>query len=250
MGWCEMSLVILLTLPAMAAPPSEHRPVDELSWTPLNPARGDASPRAADLWGERDTAGPAGFLVRFADGFASPPHVHNVSYRAVVLEGRVHNDDPTAAPMWMAPGSFWTQPRGEAHITSATGVSIAYVEIDSGPYLVAPADQAEDHGERPVNVDTTNLVWRGDGVQTADLWGRPGSGTGGMMIRFGPAHPATLSSAAPLRAVVVRGQVAGETAGSLLSGKEVPLTCTADPCWVYVRGESGISVRPATSPGP
>ena len=55
------------------------------------------------------------------DGFSSPPHIHNVTYRAMVIKGLVHNDDPEAENMWMPPGSFWTQPAGEAHITSAKG---------------------------------------------------------------------------------------------------------------------------------
>jgi len=62
--------------------------------------------------------------------------------------------------MWMKPGSFWTQPAGESHITSAQGEEvIAYVEIDNGPYLVKPVDEAFDKGERPVNIDASNIVW-------------------------------------------------------------------------------------------
>ena len=62
--------------------------------------------------------------------------------------------------MWMKPGSFWTQPKGESHITSARGEeNIAYVEIDRGPYLVKPINEAFDSGERPVNIDASNIVW-------------------------------------------------------------------------------------------
>ena len=238
-----LHLELLLVLAPLAAAAPSTRAVGGLEWTPLNPARGAASPQAATLWGDRTAAGPSGFLVRFADGFASPPHIHNVSYRAVVLEGRVHNDDPGAAAMWMVPGSFWTQPRGEAHITSSTGVSVAYVEIDDGPYLVEPFSSAQDLGERPVNVDASNLVWRGEGVQTADLWGRPDVGRGGVMVRLSPAHSATLRSKEPLRAVVVAGEVSGQDPGSLLQAEAVDLTCVnASACMVYVRGEAGISV--------
>jgi hypothetical protein len=68
--------------------------------------------------------------------------------------GSVHNDDPEAASMWMGNGSFWTQPKGEVHVTAAKGANnIALVEIDQGPYLVRPPDQAFDSGERPVNLD-------------------------------------------------------------------------------------------------
>ena len=132
----------------------------EIIWEKLNPARGDQSPQAGTVWGDRKGNVATGFLAKFIDGFSSPPHIHNVTYRAVVIKGMIHNDDPKAENMWMKPGSFWTQPQGEAHITSARGKeNIAYVEIDKGPYLVKPIHKAFDNGERPVNIDTSNIVW-------------------------------------------------------------------------------------------
>ncbi|WP_353777001.1 DUF4437 domain-containing protein [Winogradskyella sp. 3972H.M.0a.05] len=138
----------------------------EIVWEKLNPARGDKSPQAGTIWGDRKGAVATGFLAKFVDGFSSPPHIHNVTYRAVVIKGLVHNDDPNAETMWMKPGSFWTQPKGESHITSAKGKeNIAYVEIDHGPYLVKPIDQAFDNDESPVNIDVSNIVWL-DGTKT------------------------------------------------------------------------------------
>lgn len=81
----------------------------DVQWTPLNPARGDQSPQAGTLWGDRTNSGASGFLVQFVDGFSSPPHIHNVTYRGVVISGLIHNDDPKAEKMWMPEGSFWTQ---------------------------------------------------------------------------------------------------------------------------------------------
>ena len=134
----------------------------EIVWEKLNPARGDQSPQAGTIWGDRNGTEATGFLAKFADGFSSPPHTHNVTYRAVVIKGLVHNDDPKADNMWMKPGSFWTQPQGESHITSAKGEeNIALVEIDHGPYLVKPIDEAFDNGERPVNIDASNIFWLG-----------------------------------------------------------------------------------------
>ncbi|MET0000674.1 MAG: DUF4437 domain-containing protein, partial [Candidatus Thiodiazotropha lotti] len=125
----------------------------EINWEQLNPARGDKSPQAGTLWGDRKGSVPTGFLAKFVDGFSSPPHIHNVTYRAVVISGTIHNDDPDAADMWMPAGSFWTQPKGEVHITSAKGsTNIALVEIERGPYLVLPVEKAFDAGERPINV--------------------------------------------------------------------------------------------------
>lgn len=132
----------------------------EIKWEQLNPARGDKSPKAATIWGDRKGPQPTGFLVKFVDGFSSPPHIHNVTYRGVVISGLIHNDDENAEKMWMPAGSFWTQPVGQAHITSAKGNnSVAYIEIDKGPYLVQPAKEAFDKGERPVNIDKSNIVW-------------------------------------------------------------------------------------------
>lgn len=138
----------------------------EIKWQKLNPARGDKSPQAGTIWGDRNGSQATGFLAKFIDGFSSPPHIHNVTYRAIVLKGLVHNDDPDAEEMWMPAGSFWTQPAGEPHITAAKGIeNIAYVEIDQGPYLVKPVTENFDNGERPVNVDKNNIVWL-DATQT------------------------------------------------------------------------------------
>ncbi|MGY6648708.1 DUF4437 domain-containing protein [Wenyingzhuangia sp. IMCC45574] len=133
----------------------------EIVWEQLNPARGDQSPLAGTVWGDRKANVPTGFLAKFVDGFSSPPHIHNVTYRAMVVSGLVHNDDPAAEKMWMPAGSFWTQPAGEAHITAVKGKeNIAYVEIDQGPYLVKPTNKAFDAGEKPVNITKNNMVWQ------------------------------------------------------------------------------------------
>lgn len=147
-------------LPTIQNPTNKVILSSEIDWEQLNPARGDKSPQAGTIWGDRKGTAPTGFLAKFVDGFSSPPHIHNVTYRAVVIKGKIHNDDPNAENMWMTPGSFWTQPEGESHITSAQGQeNIALVEIDHGPYLVKPLDEAFDNGERPINIDASNIVW-------------------------------------------------------------------------------------------
>lgn len=242
---------LLAGQPAFAEPPElTVRPAAEVEWTALNPARGEASPRAATLWGDRATSGPSGFLVRFADGFASPPHIHNVSYRAVVISGEVHNDDPGASPMWMSAGSFWTQPRAEGHITSSRGVSTAYVEIDDGPYLVHPVDRASVVPEKPVNLDAANLVWTSGapGVEIARLWGAPDDGAGGIMVRVAAGRRARIQSSEPVRAIVLAGEASVPSAqpvdaGSLFAGTDVPLHCGSDePCTFYARVARGFTL--------
>lgn len=189
----------------------------QVKWEKLNPARGDKSPQAGTLWGDRKGTVPTGFLARFIDGFSSPPHIHNATYRAVVINGLIHNDDPDAAHMWMPAGSFWTQPKGEVHITAARGASnIALVEIDKGPYLVLPVEEAFDSGERPINVDASNIVWidppgmpvYANGPKVAYLWGSPQDGrANGSFVKLPAGFNGQLHSHGSIfRAVVIKGQ--------------------------------------------
>jgi len=191
----------------------------EIEWEKLNPARGDQSPQAGTIWGDRKGEVATGFLAKFVDGFSSPPHIHNVSYRAVVIEGNIHNDDPEAENMWMEPGSFWTQPAGEAHITSANGpVNIAYVEIDSGPYLVKPTGEAYDNGERPVNIAARNVVWlespeskwlkENSKAKLSFLWENTAENYKGLFVKIPTDFSGTIESdGSDFRAIVIQGEI-------------------------------------------
>ncbi|MFK8002215.1 MAG: DUF4437 domain-containing protein [Polyangiales bacterium] len=218
----------------------------DVDWQHLNPARGDASPRAGTLWGDRAGTVATGFLARFTEGFSSPPHIHNVTYRAVVIRGLVHNDGPNAEEMWMGPGSFWTQPSGAVHITSANAAdNIAYVEIDSGPYLVWPPAQATATDEAPINVDASNLVWvapsaSSESIRVAYLWGDPsGDEPSARFVKLLPGTSGVLDTqSAVFRVVVVLGQVehpSDETpldAGSYFDADDaVPLSCAGDEAY-------------------
>lgn len=119
--------------------------------------------------------------------------------------------------MWMPPGSFWTQPKGEVHITSAKGeTTIALVEIDTGPYLVMPPEQAFDSGERPVNVHEQNIVWvtpsnlpvAETSPKIAYLWGNPENGGDyGTFIRLPAGFKGHVkSTGSTFRVVVIKGQ--------------------------------------------
>lgn len=209
----------------------------DIEWGPLNPARGDKGPKAGKLWGDRTGTGPSGFLVKFVDGFSSPPHIHNITYRGVVISGLVHNDDPEAADMWMPAGSFWTQPAGEIHITAAKGRNnVAYIEIDNGPYLVLPTEQAFEDEEKPINVDKSNIVWldasnltwitppgspgspgrsgthanaaTADGPGIAFLWGEPQDDQlNGTLLKLPAGFHGTIQTHGPtFRAVVIQGR--------------------------------------------
>mgnify|MGYP001177698487 CR=1 FL=1 len=200
---------------------------EELNWGYLNPARGDKGPSAADLWGDRTKDMPAGILLKFPKRFSSPPHVHNISYRGIVIDGELHNDDPSAANMWLPTGSYWTQPAGEVHITAANDKqSVAFIEINTGPYLVKSPQNAFDNGERPFNMHTKNSVWSDivakesmtkTGVKITYLWGSLEEGEfRGALLKFPPGVSAALSSKAnTLHAVLIKGKIAYQTQSSL-----------------------------------
>ena len=198
---------------------SEVISADKIKWGYLNPLRGALSPGAADLWGDRTKGSATGMLVRFNKGFSSPPHIHNITYRGVVIEGMMHNDDPNAEKMWMPKGSFWTQPAGEEHITAANGdTNLIYLEIDSGPYLVQPSSEKFDNGERPLNLHSTNIVWldhkeshhiNTKGVQIASLWGGEAQNElGGKLLKMPAGFKCEIVSSSPeFRAVVIQGNI-------------------------------------------
>ncbi|MEM9617969.1 MAG: DUF4437 domain-containing protein [Pseudomonadota bacterium] len=242
---------------------------DEVEYQPLNPARAETSPKAGVLWGDIRENVPSGVLLQFAEGFSSPPHIHNITYRAIVISGEIHNDDPDAANMWMGPGTFWTQPAGEVHITSARpGVGgIGFLEILEGPYLVQPSDMAFDNGERPLNLVSSNMVWMSadqlswiesdadteSGLMAAFLWGDVEEGElSGSIVKLPSGYGAELSTTGgDLRAVVIQGDVihsvpriSGDVelgpGGYFSSFERIPhsLKCeTDDSCLIYVRTE-------------
>lgn len=245
---------------------------ENVQWSALNPLRGDNSPQAGNLWGNREQNGVSGFLVKFRDGFSSPPHIHNVGYRGVVISGEIHNDDPKAANLWMSSGSFWTQPAGESHITSAKGkYNVVYVEIDSGPYLVWPAIKAFDDGERPVNIEARNIVWQStDEIKNmllnkgntsrsvpeiSYLWGQPGKGSEyGLMLRI-PAmdNSVLLTLDRNFRGVIVSGEleIPGKikhklTPGSYFgsdSGKHITLDSKQMASIIYIKTDGELHLN-------
>ncbi len=235
----------------------------DVEWTHLNPKRGDLAPKAGTLWGDRNGTESTGFLLKPPTDFESPPHIHNISYRGVVIQGVIHNDDPDAAEMWMPAGSFWTQPKGEIHITAAEGAdSLAYIEIEQGPYLVLPAEEHFDSGERPVNVDKSNIVWLDasditwvdrPGAQAAFLWQE--GALNGTFIKLPAGFDGSIDSqGSTFRAVVVKGQLKHQAAegktlepgsGIRSDGVAVHRVSSAQETILYVRTDGKYHVMAA-----
>lgn len=153
-----------------------------------------------------------------------------MTYRAVVISGDVHNDDPDAEFFWMGAGSFWTQPAGENHITAAKPGSkaTALLEILEGPYLVRPAKEEFDNGERPINLEARNIVWldastvswaklpdgTNDDAQIAFLWGGvTADERNGTFLKLSAGFKGQLiGNDSWLRAVIIAGSVQRQSA--------------------------------------
>ena len=174
----------------------------------------------------------------------------------------------------MPAGSFWTQPAGQVHITAAKGNTLAYIEIEAGPYLVLPVEKAFDDGQRPVNVDESNIVWldassttwagqagaRAHGPAVAFLWGHPEKGKlNGTLVKIPAGFTGTIRSrGSTFRAVVIQGRpthrVPGETDATTLepgsyfsstgaAAHQVSSGVGAD-CIIYVRTDDTFKVVP------
>ncbi len=191
------------------------------------------------------------------------------SYRGMVIKGLIHNDDPNAEAMWMPTGSFWTQPSGDAHITEARGTdTLAYIEIEDGPYLVRHVEQAFQSEGRPMNLDASNVVWlnasdvaanapidapsAADGSKIAFLWGNPqDDGPSGILVKLQPRSACVMRSrGSTVRAVVIQGSPAYQATGGSsftvlgpgcyigANGASARISCeSGENCILYVRME-------------
>ena len=93
---------------------------------------------------------------------------------------------------------------------------MAYIEIEKAPYLVLSFKEAFDSGERPVNVDASNIVWidqpgipaSADGPKVAFLWGNPQDDQlNGTLVKLPAGFNGKLNShGSTFRAVVIQGQ--------------------------------------------
>ncbi len=208
-----LTALVMTTSATMAQSHTVITP-DQIRWGMLNPARGDQSPKAFDLYGDRTKDTATGMLVKFEKGFTSPPHIHNITYRGVVIEGLMHNADPKASIQWLPKGSFWVQPAGGDHVTAAGDEkNLIYLEIDHGPYLVEDSSEHFESHDHAININNSNLVWvtASDatwiditGAQIAFLWGATDSDNG-TFLKLPPHFSGFLEDDSQLRVVAIEG---------------------------------------------
>lgn len=242
--------------------------LSEVEWEQLNPARGENSPKAATLWGDRTGPGPSGFLLRPVDGFKSPPHIHTANYHGVVIKGSIHNADPEADEVYLPPGSFWTQPGSGVHITAAKGSALAYIEVED-TFDVLPAKDASANLVEPVVIQASDIDWTdqpglevpSDQAKVVELWSDPDNDRlSGALLKLsaGSTRIPMDDNGTTLHAVVIQGkpklEMHNETNGKTLepgsyfgSEGDSPheISCVGDEdCIIYIRREFKFSADP------
>ncbi|MFC4992891.1 DUF4437 domain-containing protein [Rubritalea tangerina] len=149
---------------------------------------------------------------------------------------------------------------------------MAYIEIDSGPYLVMPKEKAFDKGERPVNIVPSNLVWlkhaqtswitphtsESPSPEIAFLWGNPSAQQkSGSFLRLPNTFKGEIKSQnGLLRIVVVKGQL-NDTQDPILTlspgefftikdNQSMPIQTEADnDCTLYIHADGAYTVTTA-----
>lgn len=267
---CESSQITSRGVATESAsePTSKVVLISEVEWQQLNPKRGDKSPKAATLWGDRDGPGASGFLLKPVDGFSSPPHVHTAHFHGVVIGGTIHNAEPSAEETYLPSGSFWTQPDGGVHITACRGSCLAYIEIE-GEYDVLAVENARNNIAEATSRCSSNITWAdppgmsasANGPKVAVLSGnRQDDQQSGTLIKL-PAGFAGIirSHGATLRAVAIQGlhkyrgpgknDVKNVEPGSYSSSKGRSMHQVSSEagggCGLYVRSTERFDVFPA-----
>ena len=143
---------------------------------------------------------------------------------------------------------------------------MAFLDIQEGPYLVKPTSEAFDNGERPINVDKTNLVWlnanniqwvdKKSNVQTAFLWGNHQENQlRATLLKIPAGFKGSIKNLSKnFRAVVISGKITHQffkkgdknvlESGSYFSAKENTTTkiTTDTETVIYIRSNGGFKV--------
>jgi hypothetical protein len=113
------TLVFVSALAAQTAADSKARSLrvtaDEMKWQPQTP---ELATMISELWGDRQSDGSSGSLVRLPPGFDSGLHAHSGDFHGVVVKGTMIHVGPNdeGVDTRLPPGSYVRQAGGEMHI--------------------------------------------------------------------------------------------------------------------------------------
>lgn len=157
---------------------------DDLTFTQIAPFARFSSAKGDFTTGEHATLGV------FGAGAASPPHTHSGSYYGVVLAGDMNNPFGTeASPPSLAPGSFWSVPGDEQHVTACLDpdgeCTFFFHAADAFDFFVIDG-LTEPRSAEASSVPVANLVF--DDIEgydgAATMWGDRATGPHGTILRI------------------------------------------------------------------
>ena len=141
---CSIALAALISLSvpfATAYAADAGKPVamtpDQMKWV-ANPAAPGVMTAVA--WGDPDK-GAHGAFHKFVAGFTAPLHTHSANTRIVVISGTMAMSGADGKEMKFPPGSFYTQPNTNPHVTKCLGETgcLVYLEAD-GKWDLKPVE--------------------------------------------------------------------------------------------------------------
>lgn len=137
------------------------------------------------------TAGAHGTFGVFGAGQAAPVHTHSGAYYGVVLDGGemnnpfgIETDPPT-----LAPGSFWSVPADEEHVTAcldpAQDCRFFFHAAEAFDFVpIGSATQPRSNVAQSIPVSELTFDEVGPFDEAALAWGHPDSGPFGLIVRL------------------------------------------------------------------
>ena len=115
-------------------------PAGDMKWVELDP-KGAPGVMIADLWGDH-TKGAYGSITKFPAGFAAPLHTHTNGMKIVIISGTFIAGPEGKPEVRLGPGSYFWQPGGNYHHTTACDKASECVFFSESPgkFDIKPVD--------------------------------------------------------------------------------------------------------------
>ncbi len=159
----------------------------------------------------------------FGAGASSPPHTHSSAYYAVVLEGEMNNPFGTeAAPAALAPGSFWSVPAHDEHVTACLTPEREcrfFFHANSAFDFTPLEAMVQERSATASSIPAADLNLRSlePYSAAATVWGNPASGAFGAIIELdGGDDTGELAYRNRFTLVPMTGELSISTAGGVL----------------------------------
>ena len=249
--------------PEPAAPTSSSTNAADVEWAPLNPEQPEG-PSWVVLEGD-PTQGAFTMMAKLGAGFETPLHKHPSGFTGVVISGEVSHGASKDAVKVIGPGTLWTEPANEAHVTGCVGdEDCVFVGRMDGPMAMTPVETPDETPSASV-VGAADIEYtpvnpeQPEGPGMAVLSGDQTQGAFVALVRFpgGLSTPEHVHSASYV-GVVISGQIqdgegAAKAPGSHwnnAAGHPHQTSCVeGDDCVFFVSMDGAMDMTPVADAG-